>query len=104
MNPNVEQSLVVISSMMRDMREAFETLIEQLQGSNDHNAIAARNALEMNAQLARALAYYYTPTRQEYRDFDDHCFQTVAAGSAEPDPDLYWGELAFNHWKYRDDD
>ena len=103
MNPNVEESLTLVSSVIGDARKAFDDLVERLRRS-DHNAIIVKNALEMNTQLARALAHYYTPTRQEYRDFDEHCFQTVAAGSAEPDAELYWGELAFNHWKYQEDE
>ena len=101
MNHNIEAGLVTISSMMRDTQEAFDDLVNQWQRS-DHT-IVVDNALEMNDKLCQALAYFYTPTDQEYLHFDEHCDAISAAGGCPPDPELYWSELAFNHWTYRED-
>jgi len=101
MNPNIEASLVNIRGILYDVQEALYDITNRLQGQDTDNAIAAKNALVMNKKLARALAYYYTPTAEEYLHFDQHCNAISAAGGCPPDPELYWSELAFNHWKYQ---
>lgn len=101
----LETYLIKLRASLREAKEMGDTfcqaVVEYLD--SNHATIAARNALEMNDKLARALAYYYSPTDQEMRDFDEHCYEISAAGSCPPDPELYWSELAFNHWKFRHD-
>jgi len=104
MNPNIEASLVNIRGILYDVQEALYDITNRLQGQDTDNAIAAKNALVMNKKLARALAYYYTPTAEEYLHFDQHCNAISSAGGCPPDPEYYWGELAFNHWTYQVED
>ncbi len=94
MNQNIKAGLVTIRNMMRDTQEAVDDFVDrcQHQDSTDDDAL--------NKKLARALAYYYTPTDQEYLHFDEHCEAISAAGGCPPDPESYWSELAFNHWQY----
>lgn len=101
MNRNVEAGLVTIRSMMRDTQEAFDDLVNQWMRSLDtnHTAIVADNALKMNKKLSQALAYYYTPTAEEYLHFDEYYDAISAAGGCPPDPESFWSELAFNHWE-----
>jgi hypothetical protein len=103
MNRNVEQGLVTIRSMMRDTQEAFDDLVNQWKRSltPNHATIAAKNALEMSDKLCQALAYYYTPTVEEYQQFDEHCEAVSAAGGCPPDPESHWSEVAFNRWEYQ---
>ncbi len=89
MNPNVEQEV--------------DDIVRQWAYQDTHADIVAKNALEMNKKLAQALAYYYNPTTEEYRQFDEHCEAISAAGGCPPDPVEYWGHLAFNHWQYLTD-
>lgn len=99
MNRNIEQEIVGIRSMMRGTQKAFDDLANQWHQIGGHATIAAKNALEMNEKLAQALAYYYTPTAEEYRHFDEHCDAISAAGGNPPNEESHWSELAFNHWE-----
>ncbi len=98
MNRNIEAGLATISGMMRDTQEVFDDLVSQWKQSLEPNH-ATNNALEMNKKLARALAYYYTPTAEEYRYFDEHSDAIFAAGGRPPNEELYWSELAFYNWQ-----
>ena len=105
MNRNVEQRLVTVQSMMRDTQEAFDDVVNQWHKNlasdhaSDHATIVAKNALEMNDKLCRALAHYYVPTVKEYRQFDEYCEAVSAAGGSPPNEESYWSELAFNRWE-----
>ncbi len=101
MNRNVEQGLVVVQSMMRDTQEAFDDVVNQWHESlaSDNFATIVKNTLEMNDKLRRALAYYYVPTVEEYRQFDELCEEVLAAGGSPPDEEFHWSELALNRWK-----
>ena len=98
MNRNIEAGLMTIRSMMRDTQEVFDDLCQDLVAIK-HATIVTKNALEMNKKLARALAYYYTPTAAEYQHFDEYCEAISAAGGCPPNPESFWSELAFNHWE-----
>ncbi len=105
MNHNIEAGLATISGMMRDTQEAFDDLVNQWQRSLDPNhATTVADILKMNKKLAQALAYYYTPTAEEYRDFDEHSDAIFAAGGCPPNEELYWSEWAFNRWEYQQDE
>lgn len=100
MNPNIEASLVTVRGIIQEACDIIDQL-HQLRHEDTDNAIAVKDALVMNKKLARALAYHYTPTAKEYLHFDEHCDIISAAGGCPPDPEEYWGHLAFNHWTYQ---
>lgn len=106
MNRNaIVHRLTELQNMLQEAKEIMEELGHGITAymDGDHATIVARNALKMNDKLCQALAYYYTPTVQEYRDFDKHCDEISAAGGCPPNPDSHWSKVAFNNWEFRHD-
>ena len=90
----MEARLIELECTLRDTREAMVRV--NLAWANMFNEPSSVNdqLTEENRSLRQALAYYYTPTDLEHRDWYDHCAVVDASGGRPPSEEIHWSNIA----------
>ena len=90
----MEAKLIELECKLRDAREAMEGVNLAWVDVFDEPSSVNDQLAEENRSLRQALAYYYAPTEQEFRDWDDHCAEVSASGGRPPDGEMHWSNIA----------
>lgn len=90
----MDAKLIELECKLRDAREAMANVnLAWVDVFDEPGSVIDQLAAE-NWSLRQALTYYYTPTEQEYRDWDEHCAEMTASGGSPPGEGIHWSNIA----------
>ena len=90
----MDAKLIKLEGALRDTKEAMVGVNLAWIDVFDEPSSVNDQLTEENRSLRQALAYYYEPTEQEFRDWDEHCAEVSASGGRPPDEEMHWSTIA----------